>query len=167
MSIVTFSLEDARAAAHSAQMAEIRGLASGIGFESSNREGEHLITYIYRRGDKFHISKPAPADLDSGYLIDPDGGFWSGKGTTLDADDIEELVGMALTIYGGWRHAEMGYRVIFQMWAEDYEVPVYVRLVNDRYLWHSIIWEHTATDCRQIGPKGEEPCEIHEDRLGL
>lgn len=167
MSVPYSTLAEARATAHSDQMSLIRSLASGYGFDFSNWEGEHLISYIFQKRGKFFTTRPAPADLSTGYLVDPEGALFSGKDTVLNGSELEGLAAIVVAIRKGWREAEIGFRVIFQMWAEDYHVPVYVRVASDRNPWHSIIWEHTATGCREIGPEGAEPCDIQENRFGL
>lgn len=161
------SLEEARDLAFGEHRERIKSVAVPLGFANVNWKGKSIITYVYRVGEKFVLSKMARPDLRYGNLMDPDGGPWTGQNVTLEGGEIEGLAAIVLTLVESYRAAEFGYRVIFQMWAEDYQVPVYVRISSASHHWANTIWEHTATDCRVVSPKGEEPCETPENRHGL
>ena len=161
------SLEEARDLAFGEHRGRIGSVDLPYGY-SSHWRSKPLVTYIFRRGEKFALSKMAMADLQFGNLMDPEGGPMSGEDVTLAGRELEALAAIVLTLPGNsWPDAEFGYRVIFQMWAEDYDVPVYVRIGKPSHHWFNTIWEHTTTDCRVISPKGERPCEAPENHHEL
>lgn len=145
------SVDEARARAMGDHFRFIRDMRIRLGYGNYWWSGRPLATYIYKDGDKFYSTEITYADLeDGGYHINSSSGVWSGTSAMLDEEDLEGVAAMVVTIMGGERHAEVGYRAYFQMWAEDLEIPVFVRLANERYPWYETYWEHTATGCREV-----------------
>jgi len=91
-------------------------MRSGKG--TSSWEGKTIKTYIFRNSDdEYYLSKPTPADMQGRYFVDPEAGGFSGNRSTLLFDELSDAAAIAVTIMGGWRDAEIRYRVMFRTWA--------------------------------------------------
>lgn len=126
----------------------IRSLRMGLG-ASSSWEGRSVGRYIEARGDSLVLSKPFPADLKGGHLINPATNLMDG--TFAIRTDLADIRAIAITTVESWRTPEIRSRHILHQWVRRVGGPVFVALAIERQPWLSTYWVVTATSCERIG----------------
>lgn len=155
------SVEAARDYAFFDQRALIRSLKNPVGYRQSYWQGKSLGAYIYGRDGTFWLSSRYPVDLLHGTLVNPSAQLFSGASVTLAPAALRDVVGIAITLVGGWLDAEVNYRLLFSSWSQRLRAPIYVQLALENHPWHRKFWTHSAQECVAVDRKaGDMLCEI-------
>lgn len=130
-------------------VALVRGLKLQIGRPSS-WEGRSIGRYVEQGHEEVTISRPFPADLTTGRLINPTTNLFDGSSPVRA--NVVGVVAIAVTIVGrSWVAPEIQFRHYFHQWARRIKGPVFVNLAHKTQPWSSTFWLFTSGTCSRHG----------------
>ncbi|WP_445365796.1 hypothetical protein ACJJJB_04285 [Microbulbifer sp. ANSA001] len=146
-------LDEAIGNAHSRLDALRRGLEDA----NSIWEGQHLGMYVYEVDGKYILSQPFPADVEGGYLINPDNQGFAGTSFSVDLDEVNIAAVAINDVTGTWRSPEQWSKGVYLNWSSQIDGPVSVTINNNSYPWYKTSWRFQQDQCMRTGWK-DGPC---------
>ncbi|WP_444933514.1 FG-GAP-like repeat-containing protein [Microbulbifer sp. JTAC008] len=128
-------------------------LRRGLEGANSTWEGQYLGMYVYEVDGKYILSQPFPADVEGGYMINPDNQGFAGTSFAVDLDAVSIAAVAINDVSGTWRSPEQWSKGVYLNWSSQIDGPVSVTINDNSYPWYKTSWRFQQDQCMRTGWK--------------